>query len=156
MGVSPVTGNQSADVSAIVSPDRVREVVQAILRGAQAKGYTDEQLEGLSGVKARCIKSYRVENREPSLSHALSIGVALGLPALNNMLAIIGYAVRPLDEADELQANVIVARGMQHLSVIADAAADGRIDHLERPTCQEAADMLIATVLPLSSAGQAA
>jgi tellurite resistance protein len=51
---------------------------------------------------------------------------------------------------------VMTAAAMQHLSVIATAAADGRIDHVERPAVREAADMLIATVLPVSSHGDAA
>ena len=37
---------------------------------------------------------------------------------------------------------------------LAACAADGRIDHTERPDCQQAADLIIATVLPLASAGQ--
>ena len=70
--------NPSADKTPLVSPDRVRAVIQAVLRTAQQRGFTDTQLEELSGVSGRCIKSYRVEGREPSLSHALSILCALG------------------------------------------------------------------------------
>lgn len=148
--------NESVDECGIVSPDSVRSVMQAVLRAAQAKGFTDETLEQLSGVKARRIKSWRVEGKEPSLSAALSLLCALGGSALNPVLALIGYVGRPLDEADELQVGTVVAKGMAHLTVIASAAADGRIDHLEEPDCRQAADEIIATVLPLSSAGKAA
>lgn len=148
--------NASVDKVALCSHDRVCSVMSSILRGAKLRGFTDEQLEELSGVSARSIKSYRVEAREPSLSAALSIGCALGSWALNAILAEIGYCARPLDEADELHAGEVVAKGMAHLSVIANAAADGRIDHLEQGDCQKAADEIIATVLPLSSAGKAA
>lgn len=142
--------------SGLVSPDRVRLTVQALLRAAQAEGWTDPQLDQLSGVPARTIKSYRVDGKEPSLSNALSLAVVLGPRALNALLAIIGYVARPLDEADEPNVALLVATGLTHFSTIATAAADGRIDHLEEPRCREAADQLIATVMPLSSAGAAA
>jgi hypothetical protein len=96
------------------------------------------------------------EVREPSLSTALSIATVLGTEAVNAILANIGYAARPLDEAEDACPMVMTAAAMQHLSVIATAAADGRIDHVERPAVREAADMLIATVLPVSSHGDAA
>lgn len=48
----------------------------------------------------------------------------------------------------------IAADAMGHLSVIARNAADGRIDHTEEAETAEAADQIIATVLPLSSAGK--
>lgn len=149
--------SEQASVSdaAICGPDRVRNVVQGILRAAQAGGWTDEALEQASGVKARTIKSYRVDGKEPSLSNALSLGVVLGTRGLNPILALIGYVARPLDEADAIQPMQIAADAMQHLAVIAHAAADGRIDHIERPSVTEAADQIIATVLPLASAGQA-
>lgn len=145
----------SADKAPLVSPDRVRMVVQAILRAAQASGLTDSQIEEMSGVPARAVKSYRVEGREPSLSAALSLGCVLGGGALNSILAIIGYHARPLDEADEINPSMIIATMLPHVSTIANAAVDGRIDHIERPLCREAADHIIATVLPLSSAGEA-
>ena len=139
----------------IVGPDRVRNVVQGLLRAAQQSGWTDEALASASGVKARTIKSYRVDGKEPSLSAALSIGVVLGQSALNPILALIGYIARPLDEADSLQPMQIIADGMQHFAVLARCAADNRIDHTEERETTAAADMLIATVLPLSSAGRA-
>jgi hypothetical protein len=149
-----MSSTPSADRVPLVSPDRVREKVQAVLRAAQANGFTDADIEQLSGVSARCVKSYRVENREPSLSHALSILCVVG--GLNPVLSLVGYCARPLDESDALHVNAVVAKGLQHFTVIAEAAADGRIDHIEAPKCQDAADQIIATVLPLSSAGQAA
>ena len=149
--------HQSADDDGIVGPDRVRGVVQGLLRGAQAKGWTDESLGAAAGISPRRIKSYRVEGREPSLSAALSLGVVLGAPALNSILALVGYGgAAPLEEGDAMPPMQVVAEGMQHFAVIAAAAADGRIDHTERPATQKAADALIATFIPLSSAGSAA
>ena len=145
----------SADKTHLVSPDRVRTTVCALLRVAN-QNFTDQQLEEMSGVSARAIKSYRVEGREPSLSAALSLAVVLGKPAINQILALIGYSAAPLEEADALDPHQLVADGLRQFSIIAEAAADGRIDHIERPRCRDAADQIIATVLPLSSAGEAA
>lgn len=147
--------NNTASNPPVVGHDRVCAVVQGILRGAQGV-WTDESLAQACGVPARTIKSYRVEGKEPSLSNALSLAVVLGGSALNSLLATIGYSARPLDEADEISPAQVVATGLQQFSIIASAAADGRFDHIERPSVQEAADQIIATVLPLSSVGAAA
>lgn len=145
----------SASSTGIVGQDRVRQIVQGILRGAQAI-WTDDSLAAASGVPARTIKSYRVEGKEPSLSNALSLALVIGPTALNSMLAVIGYVARPLEDADAISPTKVVADGLAAFSVIATAAADGRIDHIEAVACREAADQIIATVLPLSSAGGAA
>lgn len=142
--------------SGIVSPDRVRLFVQGLLRAAQASGWTDAALQEASGVHARTIKSYRVDGKEPSLSNALSLACVLGTNSINGMLALIGYGgAKPLDEAEEIDLHAMVADLLRHFSTIASAAADGRIDHLERPTCRVAADQIIANVMPLSSAAGA-
>ncbi|WP_390549831.1 hypothetical protein [Qipengyuania sp. MTN3-11] len=97
-----------------------------------------------------------MEGKEPSLSNALSIACVLGARAINGVLSIIGYGgAKPLDEADEVNPNLIIASLLPHVSTIALAAADGRIDHIEKPGCTTAADQIIATVMPLSSAGAA-
>jgi hypothetical protein len=150
-----MSDNFSADEAAIAGPDRVRQVLQGVLRAAQASGWTDEQLGSATGLNPRRIKSYRVEGKEPSLSAALSLCAVLGPRALNPLLAVIGYVGSPLDEPDQIQPMQIVADAIGHLGVISQAAADNRIDHTEKPRTTEAADMLIATVLPLSSAGRA-
>lgn len=150
-----MSDHSSVDRVPIVGPDRVRTMVCAMLRTA-ALHYTDAQLEELSGVPARAIKSYRVEGREPSLHAALSLAVVIGKPAVNSILSLIGYTASPLDEADEADPRQVVADGLRHFTVIASAAADGRIDHLEAPLCRDAADRIIETVFPLSSAAGAA
>lgn len=150
-----MTDSQSASDTSIVSRDRVCQLVQGILRGAQGV-WTDDSLSAASGVPARTIKTYRVEGKEPSLSNALSLAVVIGPSALNAMLAAIGYVARPLEDADAVCPAKVVADGLAAFSVIATAAADGRIDHTEAPLCRDAADTIIATVLPLSSAGGAA
>lgn len=146
----------SVSDAALAGRQRVRIVVQGLLRGAQVAGWTDESLHGATGVPARTIKSYRVEGKEPCLTNALSIACVLGKDAINAVLAIIGYGgATPLDEADDLKPAEMIATGLRNIAVIATAAADGRIDHIEEPICTNAADELIATFLPLSSSAKA-
>lgn len=151
-----MTARQSVSDGGLCSRESVCDRVAAILRAAQGAGWTDDALEDLSGVPARTIKSYRTEGKEPSLSNALSLAVVIGPKALNPILALVGYVAKPLDEADGINPHLIVASLLPHVSTIASAAADGRIDHLEQPGCRDAADQIIATVMPLSSAGDAA
>lgn len=142
----------AVDKSSVVGQDIVCERVQSILRVAALR-HTDASLGELSGVPSRTIKSYRVEGREPSLSNALSLAVVLGPRAVNSILSLIQYAARPLEDASgAIPPAQIIASVLPHLSVIATAAADGRVDHTEEPACQAAADAIIAAVLPLSSA----
>lgn len=145
----------SADDTALVSPDRVRAVMQAVLRMAQGDGWTDEALGASAGMKPRRIKCYRTEDKEPSVSAMLSIGCVLGPKALNPILSLIGYVARPLEEGDTMNPMAIAAMGMSQLAIIAQAASDGRIDHIEEKPVTQAADLLIATILPLSSHAKA-
>lgn len=137
------------------SHDRVCAIVQGVLRVA-SRDWPDDALSAASGVPARTIKSYRVEGKEPGLANALSLACVLGPRALNPLLALIGYVATPLEDADEADPARIVADLLPHVSTIAAAAADGRIDHIERPACQRAADQIIEAVMPLASAGSAA
>lgn len=132
--------------------DRVCAVIQSILRGAQARHLTDDTLSASTGIPARTIKSYRVEGKEPSLSNALALAAALGKPAMNAILATVNYGgAHPLDEPEGFNTRQIIADILPHVSTIAAAVADGAIDHIEKPACAEAADHIIATVLPISS-----
>lgn len=146
----------SVDEIGVVDAHRVQERVAAALKAAHHKGWSDDDLAELTKIKARRIKSYRVEGRCPTLPALLSLAVVLGPDILNPVLSLVGHTAKPLDEADDLNPRQIVADGLRYFTVIADAAADGRIDHTERPACQEAADKIIEAVLPLSSAGDAA
>lgn len=137
--------------------DRVLTIFQGILRGAQARGWTDEALGEGSGVNPRAIKSYRVEGKEPCLSNALSLMGVLGPGAVNAVLSAIRYSgAAPMEEEGALDPRQIIAEILPQISVIATAAADGRIDHTEQPDCEKAADAIIAIVTPLSSARRGA
>jgi hypothetical protein len=151
-----VSSNKSVHDEPVVGDDRVSEALASILRAALTAGRSDEELEQLSGVNHHTIKAYRLKTRKPSLAAALSIVGVLGERAVNSLLHLIRYQASPLDGAQEQPPMQIVADAFDHFNVIVQAAADNRIDHLEEPKTTEAADMLIATVLPLSSAGRAA
>ena len=134
----------------------VQDELQKILRSAMIR-LDDEVLAEAAGVDPRALRAYRNEGREPKLSGALALLCVLGRTDLNRILKIIGYKAVPLDEAGEMPAaGTLVASSMASLSTLATAAADGRFDHTELPACRQAADALIETVLPLSSAGAAA
>jgi hypothetical protein len=157
-----VNGNNSAEQSPIVSRDRVIDVIRREVRVCVIveRKMTVEALSEASGVGVRTIRTYMAndasEAREPCLSNALSLACVLGSRAVNAILALIGYSGSPLDEPEAIQPMRIVADAIGHLSVISNAAADNNIDHTEEPETTKAADALIATVLPLSSAGRAA
>jgi len=146
----------SVEEVGVVDAHRVQERVAAALKKAHTKGWSDDDLAELTNIKARRIRSYRLEGRCPTLPALLSLAVVLGQDLLNPVLSLVGHAARPLDEADELNPRQVVAEGLRHFTIIADAAVDGMIDHTERPRCREAADKIIEAVLPLSSAADAA
>jgi hypothetical protein len=147
---------QSADDEGIVSPDRVQSVFKSVLRAAQLAGWTDEALGAASGIKPRRIKAYRVEDKEPPLSVALSIAVVLGNPAVSSIMATIGYSAAPSDEADTDCPLTSAVSAMQALGVFMTFAADKRIDHTEEDEATAAADIIVAELLPFSSQGRAA
>lgn len=155
-----MTDKKSVQDTPIVSHDRTTETIRTQLHLAVVveRRFTVQQIAENSGVGKDAVASYMRNDgpKEPSLSRALSIAVVLGPRAVNSIMSIIGYGAHLLDEPPGLNVNCIVAEGLRQFTTIAAAASDGRIDHTEAPACQEAADMLIATVLPLSSAGRAA
>lgn len=151
--------NQSVQETPIVSHDRVRETIRQALHVAISveRRFTAEQLAEQSGVSLSAIRSYMRNDatKEPGLARALSLAVIIGPKAVNSILALIGYSGAAMDEPDAIRPMRIVSQAIGHLSVISKAAEDDFIDHQEEPGTTEAADLLIATVLPLSSAGKA-
>ena len=148
--------SMSADETGIVSPDRVQCVFKSVLRAAQLAGWTDEALGAASGIKPRRIKAYRVEDKEPPLSVALSIAVVIGKPAVASIMATIGYSAAPTDELDADCPLESAVTAMQALGTFMGYAADRRIDHTEEAPATAAADIIIAEFLPFSSQGRAA
>jgi transcriptional regulator with XRE-family HTH domain len=153
-----VRDTKSVQDSPIVSHDRVVDAIRDQLHTAIVvqRRFTVQQLHERSGVGKAAIESYMRNDgaKEPSLSRALSLASVIGPRAVQAIVGVIGYSASRNDDPNALQPMQIVADAIGHLGVISQAAADGRIDHTEEPRTTEAADMLIATVLPLSSAGK--
>lgn len=124
------------------------------------KKMTRQSLADAAGVNVHTIDALRKTDegkRKVTTAQMLSLCCVMGERRVNGLLSHIGYGgATPLDEPDDLNLPDIIASGLRNMSVVANAAADGRIDHLEGPLVQEAADQIIATYLPLSSAGRAA
>lgn len=161
-GIYAVASRASVAEFMLVSPDSVTGVLYRQLQAAvnvSPRRFTVEQLSIESGVSVACIRSYMKgsaeERKEASLSKALSLAVVLGPRTVNSIMALIGYTAQAMDEPDTVQPMQVVANGLQQFSVIADAAVDNRITPDERDRVRDAADALIATVLPISSQGQA-
>ncbi|QUT07949.1 hypothetical protein KFK14_11475 [Sphingobium phenoxybenzoativorans] len=142
-----------------MSDERVREELRSEIDRAIniERSTTRADLARKSGVNVHQIDQLLTripeKQRRVALADALSIAWALGERAVNALTATIGYQASAIEEDHEMRPMMIVATAMKHLAVITDAAADDRIDHVERPNTTEAADMLIATVWPLSSHG---
>ncbi len=153
--------DNSARNALVVSDERIRNKLrQEIDRAINLdRSTTRAQIAQDSGVNIHTIDSITTrdvaKHRRICASEALSIAWVLGERCVSALISTIGYVARPLDDADELQPMAIAAGALAQLSIIATAAADGRIDHTEAPSCRDAADAIIATVLPLSSAGGA-
>jgi hypothetical protein len=147
---------------AVVSRNRVTDAVRMALHIAinVERRFTVLELAAQSGVKVRAIRSYmsqdETEVREPSLSAALSLALVLGPRTVNAILSIIGYGgAKPMADEDELPPMEIIAAVVAPLNTLVQAASDGRFDHTERAACRDAADQIIAAVMPLSSAAEA-
>ena len=147
--------------TAITSDERIRNALKRHIRRAyDTREFTRETLARESKVSVcqidQIMSGDAAKHRRVAAEDALCLAYALGDDAVNAIMATISFGARRLGSPDELQVHAIVANGLQHFSTIATAAADGRIDHVERPLCRDAADQIIATVMPLSSAGEAA
>lgn len=154
-------GNNTVQSGAILSDERIRDMLRREYDRAVniSRSTTRTQLASDSGVSVHQLDALvsrdPAKQRRVTASDALSICWALGDHAVSALMALIGYAARPLDAEEDACPMRMTATAMQHLTTIAVAAADGRIDHVEAPKVREAADMLIATVLPVSSHGDA-
>lgn len=143
-------------------PDaRVRDTLRLALHRAinVERRFTTKEVAEHSGVNIHTIAAIMsqdmAKHRTIGAAVALSIAVVLGCRAVNAILALIGYGgAEPLDETGALRPAEVVAGCAREVAVIAEAAVNG-FNHLTTPGLTEAADRLIATVIPFSSAGQA-
>lgn len=152
----------SAQRSPTISDERLRNVLRRELNRAinVERTFTRGELENESGVSVHQIDQIMSRDvskkRRVAIEDAFSLADVLGDRCINALLATLGWVGRPQDGGAPSRPMQIAANCMQHLSVIARAAADDQIDHTEEPDTTSAADLLIAEVLPLSSAGRKA
>lgn len=151
--------SNSARTNSITSDEQIRNVLRRhIQRAYDNREFTRATLEAESGVSIHQIDQIvsrdAAKKRRVAIEDAFNLAYTLGDGAVSGLLATIHYTARRTSDADALAPMLIAATAMQGLSVIATCAADGRIDHVERPLCRDAADLIIATVKPLSSLGQ--
>lgn len=144
--------------SAITSDERIRNVLRRHIRKALDNNeFTRAVLAEDSGVNIHCIDMILTrdagKHRRIAAEDAFCLAYALGSETVNALAGTIRHTARHVDDVPPLQPMLIAATAMEGLSIIARAAADGRIDHLEEHDCRDAADMIIATVAPLSSTG---
>jgi hypothetical protein len=156
----PMPDNNSAQNGAIASDERIRNVLRRhIQRAYDTREFHRATLADESGVGIHTIDQIvsrdAAKHRRIAAEDALNIAYTLGEAAVSALIGCIHYSASRND-GDEMAPAQIVAAMLPHVSTIATAAADGRFDHTETPAVQEAADQIIATVLPLSSAGNAA
>lgn len=145
---------------AITSDERIRNVLRRhIRRVLDNNEHTRSTLAQESRVNIHCIDMILsrdpAKKRRVAAEDALCLAYALGDEAVTAFVGTIRYTARHIDDRDPMAPMMIAATAMSGLSVIATAAADGQFDHLETPAVRDAADMIIATVKPLSSAGDA-
>jgi hypothetical protein len=146
--------------SPLFSDERLRNVLRRQIDRVinVERSRTRQQLADDSGVNIYAIDAIMsadaAKKRRVAIEDAFSLAYTIGERAVNALLMEIGYGgAAPLSDPAEPDYSHLVADGLRHFTVIATALADQRVDHVERPGTTEAADHLIATVLPLSSVG---
>jgi hypothetical protein len=142
------------------SDERIRAVLgRHIKRAYDRRLFTRATLASESGVHIsqidQIVSHDPAKQRRVTAEDALNLAYALGESAVMALMGCIYYAAFRPARTDATPSQ-IVADGMRQLTIIAEAAADGRIDHTERHGCIEAADRLIMLVSPISSVGAAA
>lgn len=152
--------SNSVPTSGITSDEQIRNVLRRrIKRALDRRDFTRMTLANESGVGVaqidQIVSTDTAKHRRVTCEDAFNLAYTLGEDCVTALIGVIHYTARRID-ADEVDAHHIVASALPHMATIATAAADGRFDHVERPSVRDAADHLVATFLPLSSAGGAA
>ena len=155
--------DNSARTPLVVSDERIRNVLRREIDRAinVDRDTTRAQLEADSGVNIHTIDSITTrdaaKHRSIKIADAFSIAYVLGERTVNALLSTIAYkGAVPLDAEDADCPLDSAVASMSALSVFMSAAADRRIDHTEAAAATQAADMIIAEMIPFSSAGKQA
>lgn len=156
-----MSDNGSVPNIGITSDEQIRKVLRRhISKALDSREFTRESLATETGVNIHtidAIKSHdKAKHRRIAAEDAFCIAYTLGGAAVNALIGTIHYTARRTDEVSKVAPMMMAANAMEGLAVITKAVADGWIDHTEEPACRDAADYIIASVTPLSSAGEGA
>lgn len=156
-----MSDNGSVPNIGITSDERIRNVLRRhISKALDSREFTRESLAAETGVNIHTIDAIKThdkaKHRRIAAEDAFCIAYTLGSAAVNALIGTIHYTAQHADERVEVAPMLMAANAMTGLAVITKAVADGRIDHTEAHECRDAADMIIASVMPLSSAGEGA
>lgn len=152
-----MSDNQSVQTTSITSDEQIRNVLRRqIQRAYDKREFSRPTLAAESGVnvfKIDAIVSTDVaKHRKITCEDAFNLAYTLGDRAVSALVGTMCYTASR-SRADGVDVGQLVASILPHVSTIATAASDGRIDHTEALSCRDAADGIIATMMPLSSAG---
>jgi len=149
--------SNSANETSLVSRDRVIETMAKIIRKEVyvRQSITLAKLAEDSGIEKRVLDSWLADSpeqqREPKLSAALSVAWVLGKPAVNAVMAMIGYGAAQLGDSEASGPAKDAVEMLENVTRFVRCASDNVIDHTEKPITTEAADNVIALALPYSS-----
>lgn len=145
------------------SDERIRNVLRREIDRAINidRTLSRAELAEASGVNVHTIDSIKstdtAKHRSIHASVAFSLAWAMGERAVNALLSVIAFGnARSLDEAEADCPLDSAVTAMGALSRFMGAAADRRIDHMEERDATEACDIIIAELMPFSSAGKRA
>ncbi len=150
--------SNSAQNNSIVLDEQIRDVLRRHIKRAYDRHlFTRATLSSESGVPLAQIDQIVAgagseRHRRVRCEDAFNIAYTLGDGCVQALIGLIRYTAQKID-GEALDASQIMATTMPHMATIATAAADGRFDHTEMPSVRDAADQIIATFLPFSSAG---
>lgn len=152
-----MSDRNSVQNDGVTSDDQIRAVLRRHIQRAYDKHvFTRPALAAESKVGTaqidQIVSTDPAKHRRVTCEDAFNLAYTLGEDCVAALIGVIHYTARRID-ADEVDAHHIVASALPHMATIATAAADGRFDHTERVSVRDAADQLVATFLPLSSAG---
>lgn len=118
------------------------------LRVGRGKRYSFVSLSDATGIPARTLESY-VQGATPGLHCFLSICAALGPSFTSDVLGLCEQSASDLN-GDAPAYSQVMANSAAFVSAMADALADGRVDHREAAKLREDASSLIEMLEPLA------
>jgi hypothetical protein len=158
-----MASNVSAQNGPLFSDERFRKALRRHIDIAINidHTFTRQQLADESRVNIHTIDGILsldpAKRRRVAMEDGMSIAWVLGEDTVNALMMVMRYGgATPLDSVPRADLTQIVPNGLADFAVIAAALGDGRIDHTEEVGTTAAADRLIASILPLSSAGKSA